>query len=113
MSYITMSAAEVKKLANGCLESIAKEKDRRWQEEVNLLRAKYIESWSHRFLNEPIPSDEFLMKEVHAGRGIDSSESTFIELYGRISSNVAHKLLNTTLYSDVIYVSADDLERIT
>ena len=122
-SFVRISSANLKEMANRTLKNIPKYKAYDRERLAKRLKKELLEEreksrnsiWSKIFgyKEKPIPSDEELIKAHEgSGEGIWLPETFWIDFRYSKNIEVAQRLLHAAQYADEIAVSTKDLERL-
>jgi hypothetical protein len=109
-SFVKMSSEDVKAKCIDTIRAIKATRLERISQTMEEARQKIMSGYFHRLFKKPTPTDEEVKAYLDDGF---ISELFWDETYGFKNEEVASKLLHACQFVEEIYVSTEDLRRIT
>lgn len=110
-SFIKMPSDKVAQMASECLKNIREAKEKRRQEELDSWRKIMVNRFWHKLLKKPAPTDEEVINWVNdnSWEGFDYWNS----LRYAVREAAAGRVLHACKFVSEIYISTEDLEKIS
>jgi hypothetical protein len=109
-SFIKMSSKKIAELANNTLVWVKEVRETKRKSYIENVRQEIMNGWWHRFRNKPIPTDEEVLARIEENPW---NSFNLIPIHGGKAEAAAIRLLKACEYADEIYISTEDLRRIS
>jgi hypothetical protein len=113
-SFIKMPSKKVSEMAKARLAWIEQYKKDRRQKHIDKNRQEMINGWWHRFRKLPIPTDQEVIDYIEDSyRNGNWGINWWPVNHYSESEAVANRLINACEHAEDIYISTEDLQRIS
>ena len=109
-SFIKMPTSKVAEMAQKTLDWINQYRAEKTQKYIESHRQYMVSGFWHRFWKRPAPSDKEVIKNINNNPW---NNFQFIAMSYDITEKTAKRLLIACKQADEIYISTEDLQRIT
>ena len=109
-SFIKMPAKEIAEMAKATLVWVEESRAKISKRYIDDARQEMMNGWWHRLTKRPAPTDEEALERIKENPW---SGFNIIHLHGGKAEDAARRLLVACKYVDEIYISTEDLQRIS
>jgi hypothetical protein len=109
-SFIKMPSQKVSEMAKSTLVWIKEYREKRTKTYINNARQEIMNGWWYRFIKRSILTDEEVLAIIHKN---PFNGFAFIPIAYDKLEDAAKRLLNACHHTDEIYISTEDLQRIS
>jgi hypothetical protein len=109
-SFIKMPSKKIAEMAQATLVWVKEQREAKRQAYIERARQEIMGGWWHRFRNKPVPTDEEALAAIEENSW---SGYNLIPLVGGKAESAAIRLLKACEHAEEIYISTEDLRRIS
>lgn len=109
-SFIKMPSKKIAEIAQAALVWIEKAREAKRKAYIDAARQEIMSGWWHRIAKKSTPTDEEALERIEENPW---SGFNLIPLYAGKAEDAALRLLKACEYAEEIYVSTEDLRRIS